>query len=215
MIISSARNYVFVHIPKTGGTALTLALEGRAAKDDILIGDTPKAQKRKRRLANLTPSGRLWKHSTLADIDGIVSADELAEMFCFTLVRNPWDRVVSYYHWLREQGFDHPAVELAKTLEFEPFVRHVDTVTAFRNSPAAHYMTDAAGRERCDAYVRIECLRQDLKPLEAHLGFELTVGRVNRSERADDYRSYYDDDLAEFVGALCADDIARFGYTFE
>jgi len=32
MIISPGRRFVFVHIPKTGGTALTLALEGRAMK---------------------------------------------------------------------------------------------------------------------------------------------------------------------------------------
>jgi hypothetical protein len=39
MIISPGRGYVFVHIPKTGGTSLALALEARAMKDDILIGD--------------------------------------------------------------------------------------------------------------------------------------------------------------------------------
>ncbi|MGB7317093.1 MAG: sulfotransferase family 2 domain-containing protein [Planktotalea sp.] len=214
MIISKARKYVFVHIPKTAGTAMTLALEGRAAKDDLIIGDTPKAKRRKHRLEDLTPAGRLWKHSTLADIDGIVSADELDEMFCFTLVRNPWDRAVSYYHWLRLQGFDHPAVTLAKTLEFEQFMRAPETVSAFRNSPAPFYMMDARGVERCDAYVRIEHLKSDLKSFEKHIGFELTLGRINQSERAQDYRSYYDASLTEFVGALCAEDIARFGYDF-
>ena len=44
MIISRGRNYIFAHIPKTGGTALAMALETRAMHDDILIGDTPKAQ---------------------------------------------------------------------------------------------------------------------------------------------------------------------------
>ncbi len=214
MIISKARKYVFVHIPKTGGTALTLALEGRAAKDDILIGDTPKAKRRKHRLADLTPKGRLWKHSTLADIDGIVDGAELDEMFCFTLVRNPWDRAVSYYHWLRAQSFDHPAVALAKVNDFETFMRHPETVAGFRNSPASYYMTDAAGVERCAAYLRIEHLKNDLKPLEQHLGFALTVGHMNRSDRDADYRSYYDESLAEFVNALCAEDVARFGYQF-
>ena len=214
MIISKARKYVFVHIPKTGGTALTLALEGRAAKDDIIIGDTPKARQRRKRLADLTPAGRLWKHSTLADIDGVVSSAELDDMFCFTLVRNPWDRAVSYYHWLRVQGFEHPAVTLAQTLDFDAFMRHPNTVTAFRNSPAPFYMMDAQGEERCDAYVRIEHLKQDIKLLTEHLGFDLTVGRANRSQRDEDYRTYYDDPLAEFVNSLCSEDIERFGYAF-
>ena len=68
MILSRGRRYIFVHIPKTGGTAMALALEGRAMADDILIGDTPKAVKRRGRLKGLETAGRLWKHSTLADI---------------------------------------------------------------------------------------------------------------------------------------------------
>ena len=53
MIISRGRRFIFVHIPKTGGTALSLALEARAQKADILIGDTPNARARKRRLAGV------------------------------------------------------------------------------------------------------------------------------------------------------------------
>ena len=76
MIISHGRRYIFVHAPKTGGTALALALEARAMKDDILIGDTPKARQRRRRLKGVESSGRLWKHSRLADIYGLVGQED-------------------------------------------------------------------------------------------------------------------------------------------
>ena len=89
---------------------MMLALEARAKADDIIIGDTPKAKQRRKRLAGLTPAGRLWKHSTLRDLDGIVDASAMQDYFVFTIVRNPWDRMVSYYHWAREQSFDHPVV---------------------------------------------------------------------------------------------------------
>ena len=109
MILSRGRRYIFVHIPKTGGTALSLALEDRAMKDDVMLGDTPKAIKRRRRIKGIEASGRLWKHSMLSDIDGLATLEEIQDFFTFTLVRNPWDRGVSYFHWLREQKFEHTA----------------------------------------------------------------------------------------------------------
>ena len=66
--------------------------------------------------------GWLWKHSTLADFYGVVSALEREPYFIFTLVSNPWDRLVSYYSWLRAQSFDHPAVAWAKKIDFATFL---------------------------------------------------------------------------------------------
>jgi Sulfotransferase family len=216
MIISRARRFIFVHIPKTGGTALSLALEARAAKDDILIGDTPKARARNGRLKGIKSAGRVWKHSTLADIAGLVTQDEIDAFFTVTLVRNPWDRMVSYYHWLRVQGFAHPAVGLAKSHDFSGFLHHPQTQTSIRLWPYAAYMRDAMGAERASLYVRLEHLEADIAPFEAHLGFRVTpFARVNASARPRDWRGMYSDADAALVGDLCAEDIARFGYSFD
>jgi Sulfotransferase family len=216
MIISRGRRFIFVHIPKTGGTALSLALEARAQKDDILIGDTPKARARKGRLAGIKSAGRLWKHSTMSDIAGLVTDAEMASYFALTLVRNPWDRMVSYYHWLRVQGFAHPAVGLAKAKDFSGFLNHSQTQTSLQLWPYSAYMRDATGRERCSLYARLEYLDADLAPFEAHLGFRITpVEKINASDREKDWRKYYSDADAQLIGTLCADDIARFGYGFE
>lgn len=214
MIISPGRNYIFVHIPKTGGTSMMLALEDRAKKDDILIGDTPKAKRRRKRLKGLRTAGRLWKHSTLADIDGLVSADEIDSAFVFTLVRNPWDRMVSYYHWLQTQNFDHPAITLAQQVDFTTFLNDPSTQSAMRAAPYRHYVTDAQGREVCDAFIRLEHLEDDSKALWQHLGFRLDLSVNNHSTRHPDYRTYYTENDSALVRSLFAQDIDRFGYVY-
>ena len=212
MIISPGRRFIFVHIPKTGGTSVAHALEQRAMKDDILIGDTPKAKRRKARLRELAAAGRVWKHSTLRDMAGVIDP---ADHFVFTIVRNPWDRAVSYYHWLQTQSFHHPAVDRAQALTFSDFLHHAQTQAAFRSQPYPSYVTDAAGQVRCDLFARLEHLEEDLAPLWAHLGFVCQVGRENASQRVADWRGYYTDQDAAIIADVCANDIAAFGYAFD
>lgn len=211
MIISRGRRYVFVHIPKTGGTAMAQALEARAMADDILIGDTAKAQRRKGRLKDLPARGRVWKHSTLRDMEGVLSDADLADMLVFTLVRNPWDRMVSYYHWLRGQAFDHLAVRAAQAHAFKGFLADKGVQESFRRSPATSYVE----RAPAPVFVRLEHLAEDLGPVESHLGFALHLERVNVSDRPGDYRAAYDTETRAIVADICAEDIARFGYRFD
>ncbi|MBT8152893.1 sulfotransferase family protein [Epibacterium ulvae] len=214
MILSRGRRYLFVHIPKTGGTSLALALEGRAMADDMMLGDTPKARKRRRRLNDVSTRGRLWKHSMRSDLEGLIAEDEMNSLFAFTLVRNPWDRMVSYYHWLQTQTFVHAAVTLAQQLDFAAFLRHPLIQTALRENPAPRYMTGSDGVERCDLYIRVEYFAQDAQPLFEHLGFELSLPHSNQSARLRDWRGYYTDETVEIVRQISAVEITRFEYSF-
>jgi len=215
MIISHGRKFIFVHIPKTGGTSLSLALEAKAMKDDILIGDTPKAKNRRKRIKNAKVSGRLWKHARLTDIYGLVTQEQIERYLVFTIVRNPWDRVVSYYHWLKMQKFDHPAVEIAKNNSFTDFLADPAIQRSLRNDAARNYVSDRDGIERCDMYLRMEHLPEDVGRLGGNLGIKLAdLPHDNRSERDSDYADYYDVDSRNIVHAAFADDIERFEYRF-
>jgi hypothetical protein len=124
--------------------------------------------------------------------------------------------MVSYYHWLRAQRFAHPAVALAKTVDFAGFLADPGQQAAIAGWPAGAYVTTASGAERCDLFARLETLDSDLAPFEAHLGFRITpLARANPSDRAADWRRYYSDGDAALVARLCAGDIARFGYRFD
>lgn len=136
-------------------------------------------------------------------------------MFLFTLVRNPWDRMVSYYHWLRDQGFDHPAVSLAKGLTFAEFLTHSHTRAALAAESYGSYLNLPGRGELPATFVRLENLEDDLAPVEEHLGFPLApLPAVNASARRAGYRQYFDDPLANLVGELYRADIDRFAYRF-
>ncbi|MEM7472610.1 MAG: sulfotransferase family 2 domain-containing protein [Pseudomonadota bacterium] len=216
MIYSAKHNYLFVHIPKTGGTSMALALERRAARDDIMLGDTPKARKRRERVKDAVSAGRLWKHSSLRDLDGLLTPAQISNARVFTMVRNPWDRMVSYYHWLRAQDFSHEAVRIAKAAEFSQFLNHAHTQATFRANPYASYVTDRDGRECCDLFVRLEHLTEDLPKLEALIGLKLGVlPHENASNRAKRFQTYYTHADRNLLAELCAADIERFRYVFE
>lgn len=215
MILSRGRRYIFVHAPKTGGTSLALMLEAKAMKDDIMLGDTPKALKRRGRVKGIETSGRLWKHSMLSDLYGLVTQEEMEDFFVFTLVRNPWDRMVSYYHWLREQSFEHPAIARARALTFSGFVTDPTILRALERSPYGRYVTDGQGVERGDHFIRLEHFAEDLAPVEAALGVRLgPPAHENASNRSRDFRGYYDSSGVEAVAQACRVDIERFGYVF-
>ncbi len=216
MIISPGRKFIFIHVPKTGGTSLASALEDRSMRGDIIVGDTPKAKKRRPRVKKLQEkaAGRLWKHSTIQDIEGLVDDDELDDYFCFTMVRNPWDRLVSYYNWLRMQTFEHSAVRIAQMTTFDLFINNLQIQQQLRNAPYASYMADWMGYERCKLYIRLEHWRADMEPLIEHLGFVPGLDHLNRSHRHPDYRTYYTDESAEMVGQLLSRDVMQFGYRF-
>lgn len=183
-------------------------------KDDILIGDTPKAQLRRGRLKGARAAGRLWKHSTLADISGLVSHDWIAQAFTVTLVRNPWDRMVSLYCWLRQQEFDNYAVALAGRSDFARFLCDPQMQAAIRAHTYSHYMRDAVGAERARLFIRLEAFDQDAQPFWDHLGFRLELPVLNQSDRERGHAGYYTTQTAKLVGSLCGEDIARFGYKF-
>lgn len=136
-------------------------------------------------------------------------------MFTVTLVRNPWDRMVSYYHWLRAQSFAHPAVGLARALDFSGFLNHPQTITALRLWPYGAYMRDCNGVEQASAFIRLEHLDSDLLPFQSHLRRPLTLPRANESNRPVDWRSQYSPADRQLIATICAEDIERFRYSFD
>jgi hypothetical protein len=92
MIISHSKNFVFIHLEKTGGTSIEFALDPILSDNDIIIGSTPRGE------AEEGMYGHLWKHSSAQDIKSYLG-DQWEGMYKFATIRNPIEIVISLYYY--------------------------------------------------------------------------------------------------------------------
>ena len=165
--------FTFIHIPKNAGTAIK-----RMMKADV----------RKNKHCDIYECRELW-------------GDELG--FTFAVVRNPWDRMVSYYNYMKKQN-----ARVWKGVSFEQFIMSEDWL---RVGKQQHEYFDEV-----DMVLRYENIEEDLKTLFDKMGFKPTKLRVhNRSKWKGHYSDFYNDKTKEEVYRRCRVDIDKFGYTFE
>lgn len=149
----------------------------------------------------------------------LVGRREWERLFTFAFVRNPWDAVVSAYHFdLRELRLPHlDAVdpEFARAMRycttFDRFVRLYPIVEPF---DMTSMIADERGEPIVNFVGRFENAAEDFRAICERLGLPgAELPWENRTDHGQ-YRDYYTAETRELVGRYFARDIARFGYRF-
>lgn len=97
MIYSRSLNFVFIHIHKTGGSSMEIALDPHLRWDDLVLGSTPLGE------AMNDPYRHrhgLNKHSSIQEVQNVCGADLVARSYCFAMVRHPVHRICSLYNFV-------------------------------------------------------------------------------------------------------------------
>jgi len=183
------QKYVFIHINKTGGSSIEKALSLRHEHRTAL--------EKRNELGD-----RLWNRK-----------------YKFTVVRNPWDKVVSHYHFRLMR--DHTGLN-ENSIGFETWVslaygdkdsRYYDYPKMFM--PQLDWLVDKDGNMMVDYIGRFECLEEDFKTICSNIKVkkECVLPHLKKSNRGG-YRSYYSDQSAQLIAAWFKKDIEYFGYEF-
>jgi Sulfotransferase family len=201
-MISFQKRFLFVHIPKTAGNSIQSVL--RDYSEDELVA-LRSEQDGVERFGLHNPRYKLKKHSTLADYRAALGETEFGNLYKFTCVRNPWDRLISLYFTPTQNaaGWDRKKFRnlIAKALPVSDYL----WLKERENDPF----------ENVDYIMRFESLADDFRTICAALDISpMKLPRYNRSNR-EHYSKYYDDELHELVRERFAAEIERFGYTFE
>ena len=202
-MISFQKRFLFVHIPKTAGNSIQSIL--RDYSEDELVA-LRKEQDGIERFGLRNPNYKIRKHSRLSEYRDALGDERFRSLYKFTCVRNPWDRMVSYYFTPTQPP------ETWKTKKFRGIISKAVSVT--------DYLRLNEGEEdpftNVDYIMRFENLADDFRAVCNQLGISpATLPQYNRSNRREHYSKYYDNELREFVRQRFAAEIERFGYTFE
>jgi hypothetical protein len=153
--------------------------------------------------------------------------DEIKEVFGeeifktytkFCVVRNPYDRAVSIFHWHMRNQND----KRHDTNEFKKFCRTLTPPTPYFTDNHIHNIDRILvdGKPSCDYYLRYENLKEDMITLLNKLGItdyyidNLPNFKSGIRPKGKHYREYYDDETREIVYNVFKYEFDMFGYTF-
>ena len=206
MLSSRDKNLLFIHVQKTAGTSVRQLLQ--------------------RQIPDLVPFLGTHDHARLARETLGTAYDE---MFKVAFVRNPWDRLVSWYTMIVDNA-QQVAPEkhnrlwryvLSESRNFEEFITRctdvIDDVDG-RKSFAFNqldYIADEDDNVIVDFIGRYETLPADIDRLFDRLGLaDRSLPHRNRSDHRH-YSDYYSATTRDIIAERFARDIEFFGYRFE
>ena len=218
MVLSYTHNFIFIHIVKTGGMSVRAALQPYSAEPERFV------MRRPRKMAGdvVNPLYKVWEtlllHPKASDVKRELPPELFERCFKFAFVRNPWDLLVSMYHFiLREpEGEKHNVVKALGS--FDAFVEYAaSTPEPFPKGSTKlqiEMITDAGGNLLVDFVGAYEDLEEDFKEVARMVGIRAELPHLNRSVH-EDYRTYYNERTRAIVEEHFQPDIKRFGYSFD
>jgi hypothetical protein len=183
---------IFVHIPKAAGTSVCRSLFG------CLAGG----------------------HTTIAQYQVVFAPSEFRRYFKFAFVRDPWDRLHSAYHFLRQGGLGGAdrrfADEQLRFGSFDEFVRrwvNERNVERYVHFMPQHRFLCLPGRRApaVDFIGRFENLAEDYEVVRRRIPGAKPLVHENRTGRGDP-RAEYTDESRAIVARVYRRDIELLGY---
>lgn len=198
--MSKQPDIIFIHIPKTGGLSIQKAVGSEVFN---------------------------YGHYTYDQVANKVEIDFNTDVFTF--VRNPWDRLVSAFHffyqmqphcnWYRQSERVVKAIRKYETFQAFvkgfAYVREIMECEHFR--PQSEFVFGKRGRVPNDMIGRFENLQADFDRICDSLGIERReLTHENKSTRSRDYRQYFTDvSMNHVIFDIYGEDIESFGYEFQ
>ena len=220
-IINGSHKFIFVHVPKAAGTAITLFLANFSAERDQEIGVTERGDRIE--LLFQRHFG-VNKHSTALEIHQFVGPSVWEYSFTFAFVRNPFSRAYSLFRFLKDRWRAWPGSGIMDRLNnFEKFVQSdffaTDGPVGLFRPQWAWLQRETGNRPLVDFIGRIETIEDDMKkvissirmPLDPSTVFDST-NRINASTEPEEWAQHLGEQVRQRIIYRYRVDFERLGY---
>lgn len=190
MIIIRSRKTVFIHIHRTGGASM-ISLLKQALPNQVAI---------------------IAQHGNASTMEGKI-LQEYADYFIFSMVRNPWDRLLSWYALLYKWG---PLNLEEERVRFEAFLINTvkdDGNDSFLLNQLDYFKTTTHCMDDLTIY-RYENYTEEVKKIADRLGISIQEIPLVNETTPKNHKDYYTKKGKALVAEKCARDIDYFGYSF-
>jgi len=208
------RSAIFVWIPKCAGTSVFAAMENHGAQKMLSTGAIATYFQQK----GVVTFGHMYVPALVRS--GFVTPDFFRSSYKFTIVRNPFDRIVSLYEYLKRINY------LPKTTTFDIFCEYVraraweDVGLINRDGlsqlhPQTAWILDAAGKIFVDKIYRLEDLSNEWSDIWTRIdmpGKPPPLDTLNRSDRKP-ASQYFSDRQIKITQEIYCNDFAQLGYS--
>lgn len=217
MVICDDPAFVFIHVQKSAGTSIKGAL---AYYDLMRQGERVDPGKRADWIAPKNfpePVLELPTHATALQVQQCIGATRFAELFSFAVVRNPWDRELSWYTYnlQLEAGPDHAKVTPYK--DFNDYVRRYleEHGTLLAPSPQSRHLNDRDGTQLVDRVLKYENLHEEFSAVVEEQSLEgVELDHFNQSYHAP-WTEAYTRETFDLVKPRAQADAEAYGYPDE
>ncbi len=207
MPVSHKHKVIFIHIPKTAGTSVEFVFGMHDELQDI--GIRPYLNQKK----NLNMLfGKELQHLKAKKIKKIIGPETFNEYYKFSIVRNPYDRLVSYFAWLHGKWANKE--ELDKKTFSELFYRfNKGSILKKTRLPEPQYKFIYIDNHLVtDRVIKFEEIDQSAEILLQHFGINEKLP-VRMKSFHKNYPFYFDKNMTGIVRKYYKKDFELFEYS--
>ncbi|MDA7604994.1 sulfotransferase family protein [Candidatus Pelagibacter sp.] len=226
-MISHKYKCIFIHIPKCAGTSIEKALghfnghSGRSGQDHrtIRMIEQPWFNISSiKSLSNIEELFRKIKHKTIYKTNSknhiSVTSSEFKKYFKFSVVRNPYARVYSWFRNVIRDDFHLKHYGISKDIEFYDYLSRF-LVNTYMIRQQVYWLKNFEGKIKLDYIGKFEEIDTVFKYISKSLAIDnIHFPHEKKSEHID-YRDVYDHKSIDLVTKYYKDDLTFFNYSFD